>query len=549
MAIALAATTIKMYRSLLPSSEWNTILVSYQELLANSLKARSDVDILQAALDLYFEFAVSDSRLRHTFDFLGSCALDCPLIVSVLPLHLGTKFFAITDEALAPPPLDPFLDKIKPPVGKDSGWNYIKSILPFGRPDIPTDEDIAKLLAASQDEVTFLRDSPILSFQRCCHGSFEFVRVHSVAFDRLPQLFSDTCQKLDRDHVLKEAKEFEENAWFKQYRSFDEKKSLKMFHHRLPGLSSPGVLTRAEFNGVLVKDSKVGTLVPDDLSHSQYLHIVSHYHRVVSSLTSALRAAKGDVDGFLLKKYLVPHLQAIKTHPLLSHADQLAINMSLLVAEMTSNPSSELSESSIVTEYRALIAEQKKLYGTQSQVVARSLTDLANFYLSLNKPSPAKELLQSAMQVYKQIPARLAGEEFAQDVGNALSSTAMASGQLGEKQQSKQLYEEALASYQSIPPSGKVTRKQQRLVASVLIDVTHAHLCVGDFLAAKKYSGLATMMLQAVYPQGHMETVRLFNISSIVYALLGEREESTRLRTEASKTKSKIISRNTCKSL
>ncbi len=47
----------------------------------------------------------------------------------------------------------------------------------------------------------------------------------------------------------------------------------------------------------------------------------------------------------------------------------------------------------------------------------------------------------------------------------------------------------------------------------------HAYLSVGDLLVAKKYSELAAMMLQSVYPQGHKEMVRLLNIRSIVSAL------------------------------
>lgn len=541
MAIALAAATIKISCSFPATSDWQTVFTKYCDVLVHSLEEQS-ADVVQAAVDLYCEAAASDSRLRHTFDYLGSCDLKYPLLASVLSVHLGLGIYGISNEALAPPPLDPILDKLRLSADNDSYWNYFKSLIPFLRPKSPSDEDIAEVLLASQDELACIRESPILSFKR--HSTFEFLTVHSVAAQKLSGLFTKvTTHKLDQDYLTRAVSEYEQNAWFKKYRTFDKKKALRKFHHMLPGLSSPGVWTEAQFdanNGKPVEDETnfiAGTQIPFNLSYTEYLHLVSHYHRVVMSMASILRSVREEMIPALMKKYLVPHIQAVKTFPLISQSDKISAEISLVA--VNSLMLSPEDRSNCIAEYEKLIAEQKTLLGSQSLLVADSMVDLADLHLSLNNSSRAEELLQSAILTYKQVSSHL-GDDLALSTSHALSSLAVACAQLGKKNQSKELYEQALATSQSAPPSGGVSPKQRKLVSSLLVDVTHCHLVVGDLIVAKKYGELAAVMLQTVYPQGHTETVRLFNINSIVCALLGDKQESMRYHTEASKIKTKL---------
>ena len=549
MALALAGATMKLYHSLLPQSEFQGIISSYYEVLLNSLEEHSDVDILDVAVDLYLEAAVSNICLQHVFDFLGSCNLEHPLPLSVFPIHLGWTIYDIPGEALAPPPLEPLLDKMKPALD-NSYFSYLKSVVPFLHPKVPSDEDINSVLAASRDQVSFLRESPILSFKHCCHGDFECVVVHSAASRKLPQLFTQyTLPKLDHSHITKKELEFEQNSWFKQYRTFNKKKCLETFHRTLPGVSSRGIKTEKQFDAAVpctVQGLVSGTSIPEVINYPQYLHIVSHYHRVVSSLDSTVRTSKGEMGGVLLKRYFLPHLQAIRQFPLLSLTDKLTTDIAMIMIEAVSSSSEECKN--IISEYEKLVAQQETIFGSKNQLVARSLVDMADLKLSLDDAVGAKKLLDSAVRVYEQVPPRLASKEFALDVGHAFSSMGMACSEMGDKEQSRMFYERALASYQTVPSSGEVTEKQRKLVGSALVDMTHIYLSLGDFVVAKKYSELAVMMLQTLYPQGHMESVRLFNISSIISALLGDKSESVRFRTEASKIKTKINSKKLCKS-
>lgn len=532
LSIALAASTLKMYRSLLQGSELETIVCSYKDLL---LKDGSDVQ--QTAINLYCEAAISDCRVRHVFDFLGSSDLQYPILVSALPIHLGQDFYGIPKETLAPPALDPILANLKS-TDDSSFWSRVQSMVPFFQPKKISDDDISKALAASQDEVAFIRQSPLLSFKH--NGNLECVRVSSAAHCKMSELFSDsTAAKLDAEYLSKESNDFEQTSWFKSYRTFDSKKALEQFHRRLPGLSSPGVFTEAQFAKKQFHESDENSVATNlkKIDYSQYAHVLSHHHRVLTSLVTTLRSVKGELKEHFMKKYLTPHFKAIKNVAYVSEADQLTADISLLFIDATNSASGDK-----ITQYENLIAKQKALLGTKSVEVACSLVDLAHLQLSLNNASSAKELLMCALGMYNQIPVHLRHGSFALDVGLALSSLGLACGELGERGKSKDFYDQALTTSQSVPPSGGVGLQQRKLVASLLVSVTHAYLCLGDLPVAKKYCELAAMMLQSVYPQGHEETVRLLNIRSVVSALMGDREESSRSRMEASKLKSKIDS-------
>ena len=540
MAVALAGATIGIYSSFKDGGMADVIKTYHDLLLTQS--SNEKCESLGAAVALYCEAAASDARLRHTFDLLGSCDPEYPLPVGVIAHHLTSELYAIADEALAPPQLDPILAKLKASVKvNNSYWTQLKSSIPFLQPDGPSDESISKVLAASQDEVSYIRDSPILLF-RSVHGSggdLEIVSVHSVAAQQISRLFADqTIPRLNQDHLTKEAKAFE-STWLKNFRNFNEEQSMQVFHQKLPGVSSPGVLTKAQFqNCPPLSLQATGTRIPDPLSYDQYLHIVSHYHRVMASLNSYLQWCKGEVEGILMQESLSPHFHAMKSFPLVSMADQVSAEISLLAIQTLS--SSPEDRRVFIKDYERLISEQKRLLGAGNSAVAASMVDLASLHLSLNETLPAIEILQSALALYKKLPSHLVQGQLALDMSYSMSSLGLAYNQLGKQSESKTMYEQALATAQSVPPSGKVSTRQRRLVASLLVDVTHAYLALGDLAVAKKYCEIALMMLQTVYPQGHAETVRLFNISSIANALLGNREESTRLRTEASKMKAKL---------
>ena len=542
LAIALAASTIKVYESFLEADNGPSIspITTYHDILKHTLK---DSDIIKSTLSLYLEATSSDPRFRHAFDLLGSCSLEYPVPASLISQHLSNVFYEIPEESLSPPQSDP-MEKIKELTGDLSASNnsylgQVKNMLPFFGKKPPTTAEISNILAACEDNVSYLRDSPLLLFKSYKKSGFEFVQVHSSAQEELSRLFArKTAPLMDSNHVSTEEEQFNQTAWFRAYRTFDQKKSLEKYHRLLPGISAPGVMTNDEYlknPPPMLMDTTVGTTTCE-LDYYEYQHVVSHYHRIVASMSTLLKTAGGDIEDAQLRKYLQPHLEAVTRYPLISQADRALCSYGLVSIESALSPPSD----EILEKYCDVLFEQKEVFGSKSEYVARTMVDLADVKYSMNDVDRAKQLLEESLQIYEKMPSKYASSEFPFDVGLTLSSLAIVYSDLGDKAKCKDLLERALGAYQTLPSDGKVLKRQRKLVSRSLTDVAHAYLSLGDLTMAKKFIDLSVLAHQNLYLEPHSETVRTFNVSSIVYAMLGDKAESHRLRLEAGKVTAQL---------
>ena len=526
LATALAASTISTYQAFLHLDS-TSAAKTYSELLMEQMKLEETP--LQAALKLYFEVAVSDVRLRHVFDLLGSLDSDSPILSSVVADHLHSMFYAIPSDLLvAASPQVAVEDVVE-----HSYLDYVKPIKDYLFPKP------GELGITEEDKIGYLRHCPLLLFMKSSQNDFELIGVQPSAVHSLRWLFTEsTCDKLDEDHCRLKENEFQQKSWFKRYRAFNKTDCLASYHRALPGLVSPGVITPRLFASMPHKGYDLqGTAVPEDLSYSQYVHIVSHYHRVLGSMSTLFHNAKGDIHGNILERVMVPHLKALMEHPLLSQADRLKAD--ILTADIQVLLISGKELEAYLLYYEGLINEQKRMLGSQSLILAATLTNYADLLLSVGKSAEAQTMLQTVLGTYKKLSTR-ARDQACVDVGHAMSSMGRAFAQLGDHRQSKDWYEHALTTYQTIPEQGHATKKHQNLISSSLIDVARAYLVLGDLPVAKKYSELAYMVLESLYPKGNSETVRILRISSIINSLMGNKEESAKQMSQASKIEAKL---------
>ena len=537
LAISLCAATVKIYQSFVdsqPDPSSSNVITTYHELL----KEQFSGDVLNTAMSLYFEAAVTDERFRHAFDLLGSCDLTRPLPVCVISRHLSSPFYQIPPESLAPPPVDAAIQMqkltgINP--NDASFFTQLKAMLPFGNSG-PSTSDIAAVLATSEDPVSYLRECPLLSFKSYRRVGFEYVQVHQSSHDSLSSLFTKyTVPKLNLDGLANEEARFNRSTWFRSYRTFNPQQALVDFHRSLPGISEPGVLTRDDFDKLSsISTTTTGTKSSEKTTsdYLEYQHLVSHYHRVVGTLSDEVKAADNDAGDTLARRYLYPQIKYVSDYPHLSDTgrmlclyDQTAIKASLSV--------SSFQES--MAKLKQVLSHQKSMFGEKSQAVALTLVDMGNLNYSVNNLSEAKNFLESSLRVYGSITTKQATKNFPLEIGAAYSSLALVCSALNEKQRCKELLEQALAAYQTMPPEGVVSKRQRKLVCSCLTDVAHAYLSLGDVMMAKKYIDLSILAHKNLYLEGHPESVRALNVSSIVYSLLGDKPESARLRGEAGK--------------
>ncbi len=543
LAIALAANTVRMYRTamedlLTPSHA----ITFYHELLTE----HSSLDVLTATVELYLEAAVTDERLRHVFDFLGSCDLTRPLPVSVIARHVASPFYHVSSESLAPPPVDMAIQMQKL-TGIDpknaSFWAQLKAMLPFGN-NVPSTDEIAAVLATSEDPVSYLRDCPLLRFKAYQRAGFEHVQVHHSSHKRLPGLFTRyTVSRLNRDGLSSEEATFNRSSWFRSYRTFDQEQALENVHRSLPGISEPGVMTRDVFEKRSMPPITIGTMsssTEGGVDYLEYQHLVSHSHRVVETLSEEVKAADHDASDILTRRYLFPHLKHVASYPLLSETDKLLCEYSQTAIEASL---SVLSHQESVAKFEQVLKKQRSLFGNKNQVVARTLVDMGNLCYTVNDLSAAKSYLESSLRIYESTSSKQATKMFPLEIGTAYSSLALVCSALNEKQRSKVLLEQALAAYQTMSSEGVVSKRQRKLVSSSLTDVAHAYLSLGDVMMAKKYIDLSTMAHKNMYLEGHPESVRTLNVASIVYSMLGDKPESSRLRGEAGKQQTQLNAR------
>ncbi len=540
LAIALAANTIRLYNTMmkdLPAPP--NVLTTYQELLTEHLST----DVVAAAVELYLEAAVTDERLRHVFDFLGSCDLTRPLPVSVIARHIASPFYKIPPESLAPPPVDMAIQMQKL-TGVDpknaSFWTQLKALLPIGN-NVPSTEEIAAVLATSEDPVSYLRDCPLFRFKAYQWVGFEHMQVHHVSHLSLSLLFTKhTVPKLNSDRLAEEEASFNRSSWFRSYRTFDRQQALENIHRSLPGISEPGVMTRDVFEKCSIAPVMIGTMSSSkdgSVDYLEYQHIVSHYHRIVETLSEEVKAADHDASDTLTRRYLHPHIQHIANYPYLSETDQMLCEYSKTSIEASLSVSTHQES---IAKFEQVLKKQQSLFGSKNQVVARTLVDMGNLCYSVNDLPGAKNYLEGSLKIYESTSSKEATKTFPLEIGAAYSSLALVCSALNEKQRSRELLEQALAAYQTMSPEGVISKRQRKLVSSSLTDVAHAYLSLGDIMIAKKYIDLSIMAHKNLYLEGHPESIRTLNVASIVYSMLGDKPESSRLRGEAGKQQAQL---------
>jgi len=523
-SVALAAATVSTYQSFYQVNG-STATETYSKLLNESLSAGHSP--FQSALKLYVEVAITDVRMRHTFDLLGSLDVSNPVPAMLVTQHLRNSFYNIPEESLVEIPHKRFSTE-------NTYWDSIKSVKNYFLPPNPpvNETDV-------RDDIFFLRHCPLFSFMSYLKG-FEFIRVHDMSANNLRRVFFEsTCEQFDDDYCRAKQKDFQQNTWLVKYRSFNKEDCLASYYRSLPGLSSPGVITACQYSSASYTFSEVahGTVVPKNLSYSQYVHIVSHYHRVFSSLEYVFLDVAGDISAWVLQNLMNPHFEVLQNYPHLAQSDRLATQILAADGHVALLLPQELE--SYLPCYKSLVDEQKKMLGSQSLTAVSSQIKYADMLLCLSRSSEACTVLQGVLSIYKKLSPHLR-DQMSMDVGHSMSALGRTYAQLRDYNQSREWFEHALGAYQTLPEQGKATKKQQRLISSSLIDVAHSYLVLGDLAVAKKYSDLACMVLDSLYPEGNGETVRILRIGSVIHSLMGDKEESMKQQARASKIESKL---------
>ena len=104
------------------------------------------------------------------------------------------------------------------------------------------------------------------------------------------------------------------------------------------------------------------------------------------------------------------------------------------------------------------------------------------------------------------------------------------------------MIEEALTLYEevTIATEGNISDHYKYQIASLMTDLGHVLLYLGELPLAKKYLDMVNMSHRNLHGNTHSELERFLTVQSIMYVLLGDREESKRVRQEAGTIENKL---------
>lgn len=480
----------------------------------------------QGTIEIYIDEVVKDSPLlRHSLDFIASLHSTYPIPVPVLIRHLQHPSYHVT------------IQQTKP--SGDDTANEITEQLPwYRRMDIKhwwhQIGQIFQPLSVVIDDPPHGLYSPLFSYQDnkrtgvklLCHNNHQMIQ----------HLYLEHTVPLMEQEALERAKEQAKQGWFSSWRSFDDTEALCCYRRQLPGIASSaelgnsGAITAKEYSG--------------NLSYAHYQQLIEHYHRILNSVTDTHNCdtdipSVNDKDLFYLtiQAHMIPHLDHLLTVDHVSPRDKARALESLALTHMMVRHTHHTA----LQLYEQALRKWEWLNGSAHPLIAHVTTEIANVYSIMDKPEQSLRLMEKSVDIYKQNKHLLTNKQFLQQA-ECLSSLAIVCSNHGDKKRARKLIEDALALYEkvTIATEGNISDHYKYQIASLMTDLGHVLIYLGELSLAKKYLDMANMSHRNLHGDTHSELARCLNIQSIMYALLGDREESKRVRKEAGGIENKL---------
>ena len=513
MAISCAAVTMTM----LPLKDHD--YDGYVQLLRQHNKG---------AIEMYINEVIRDNAmLRHSLDFVASLHSTYPTPLPILIRHLQHPGYHVAIQQSLPS-----ADDTANEITEQLPWYQLVGIKKWW-------ERIGQMfqpLPADDDELPHGLYSPLFSYQDNKRTGVQLLYHSNRVHQMIQHLYLEHTVSMMEQEALETARGQSQLGWFTSWRSFDDTEALCCYRRQLPGIASStelgnsGAMTTKEYSG--------------DVSYAHYQQLIEHHHRILNSVTDTHNCVTdtpsiGDKDLFHLtiQAHLIPHLEHLLTVDHVSPRDKARILESLALDHMMVRHTHHTA----LQLYEQALKKWEELNGSEHPLVAHVTKEIANVYSIMDQPEKSLWLLEKAIDIYKQKQQLLTNKQLLQQA-ECLSSLAIVCGNRGDKKRARKLIEDALALYEkvTIATEGNISNHYKYQIASLMTDLGHVLLYLGELPLAKKYLDMANMSNRNLHGDTHHELARCLNIQSIMYALLGDREESKRLRQEAGVIENKL---------
>lgn len=386
--------------------------------------------------------------------------------------------------------------------------------------------------------------------------------MHSVVYNTARQQYlASTVYEMEWNHLAKSKLHYGRQNWYKKFTSFSEQACLQKYRVSFSDKKDVVTLNNQEtgryvdrYNaGVCISSAFRDTTKFQNLKsisgyslpsqEEEFWYLQSHLAKVLSAISTDMSVAKQDVAGRTTKEKNMVHLEYILQNQPVQKCNteiysEVIRSLSTCYNGVLKNPQKAkyLLETLLDMEYTNKDTNLN---------IAKTLTTLGEVHQSLNEYEMAKRVLEEASEIYEKNRKKFGEYKQNLDYGKTLGNLGVVYGCLGNKQKSKETIERSLMFLQAAPPDLSDEAASKRYgadFATSLTDLGHSYVLLGMPLYGKKILDLAVATHKNLHGDNHPEVVRTVTVLGIANLMMGNSENSKKLRYEAGKIQSAINS-------
>lgn len=386
--------------------------------------------------------------------------------------------------------------------------------------------------------------------------------MHSLVYNTARQQYlASTVYEMEWNHLAKSKLHYGRQNWYKKFTSFSEQACLQKYRVSFSDKKDVVTLNNQEtgryvdrYNaGVCISSAFRDTTKFQNLKsisgyslpsqEEEFWYLQSHLVKVLSAISTDMSVAKQDVAGRTTKEKNMVHLEYILQNQPVQKCNteiysEVIRSLSTCYNGVLKNPQKAkyLLETLLDMEYTNKDTNLN---------IAKTLTTLGEVHQSLNEYEMAKRVLEEASEIYEKNRKKFGEYKQNVDYGKTLGNLGVVYGCLGNKQKSKETIERSLMFLQAAPPDLSDEAASKRYgadFATSLTDLGHSYVLLGMPLYGKKILDLALATHKNLHGDNHPEVVRTVTVLGIANLMMGNNENSKKLRYEAGKIQSAINS-------
>ena len=385
--------------------------------------------------------------------------------------------------------------------------------------------------------------------------------MHSLVYNAARQQYlASTIYEMEWNHLAKSRLHYQRQNWYKKFTSFSEqaclqkyrvsfsdKKDLVTLNNQETGWYvdryNAGVCISSAFRDTSLQHLKSTSDYSLPSQEEEFWYLQDHLAKVLSAVSTDMSVAKQDMAGRTTKEKNMVHLEYI-----LQNQPVQKCNIEIYseaIRSLSTFYNGVLKNDQKAKYLLETLLDMKYINKDSNLNIAKTLTTLGEIHQSLNEYEMAKCVLEEASEIYEKNRKKFGEYKQNLEYGKTLGNLGVVYGCLGNKQKSKGTIERSLMFLQAAPPDLNDDAASKRYgadFATSLTNLGHSYVLLGMPLYGKKILDLALATHKNLHGDNHPEVVRTLTVLGVANLMIGNNENSKKLRYEAGKLQNAINS-------